>query len=315
MHTAFTEGFVCELEKLGDADRNAKMREGWNVGIREKAAQRAKERDLPIAGPVAGGAIGSVLGADAGALRVNELEQLLSKKHGITPLKKSVSEFLPRLATMEKLRAYGPRVAAGVALGGAAGLGIQALHRHSKEKFRKNLHEMIMRAEREIHAEHAKHAGVGSALKAGLSSLAPKALAKIPRKELIGVGALGAGIGGAVGLHDARKIKKEAGLIGAAAKGIGTFLAKRPLFSIFGLLPAITGAGKAVTQRLGSAAGEEASILGTRVNQPSEAFRANFHDLLPHNMPPWERFRASQFAPESGWRARAARREAQGATT
>jgi len=93
----------------------------------------------------------------------------------------------------------------------------------------------------------------------------------------------------------ASEIEKLGGLgtkaLGAAAKSTGGFLAKRPMFSIFGLLPAVTGAGKAFGERVSGAAGTEPSIIGTKAFRPSSAFYQNWHELIPHQLAPWERFK------------------------
>ena len=96
----------------------------------------------------------------------------------------------------------------------------------------------------------------------------------------------------------AGELEKRAGLVGSALKGVGGLAAKHPFFSIFAALPAITGAGKAFAQRMGGAAGEEASILGTKPFRPSPAFYTNFHELMPHELQPWEKFRLHRNATE-----------------
>ena len=94
---------------------------------------------------------------------------------------------------------------------------------------------------------------------------------------------------------------KQAGLVSGALKAVGGLAARHPWATIFGVAPAIMGAGKAFAQRMGGAAGEEASVLGTKAFRPSPAFYTNFHELMPHELQPWEKFRLHRNFPK--WRA------------
>jgi hypothetical protein len=93
----------------------------------------------------------------------------------------------------------------------------------------------------------------------------------------------------------AAEIEKVSGLlskaVGGAAKTTGGFLARHPFATIFGAVPAVTGASKAFAQRMSGAAGAEPSILTTKPLRPSREFYTNFHELFPHRLAPWQKYR------------------------
>jgi hypothetical protein len=97
---------------------------------------------------------------------------------------------------------------------------------------------------------------------------------------------------------------KTAGPVGAALKtvagGAGKFVLKHPVVSLFGLYPAGRAAASAFGER---AAGQEPErVLAAKPGQPSPYHEANFHELFPHKLAPWERFRLHRNYP--GWRSK-----------
>lgn len=92
------------------------------------------------------------------------------------------------------------------------------------------------------------------------------------------------------------EIEKNAGLLTGGAKLVGKALkpvastaARFPMFTIFGAAPAAMGAAKAYGGRLAGETGE--SIIKAKPFQPSPYHYANFHELFPHKLQPWERYK------------------------
>lgn len=122
------------------------------------------------------------------------------------------------------------------------------------------------------------------------------------------MGGLGAGLG--AGVQAGRRLlhqhptEKRAGvvssLLGGALKGTGKLVAKYPVTSILGVYPAARAAAGAYGKRV---AGTEAEhVLAARPGQPSAYSDVNFHELFPHKLQPWQKFRLSRNYP--AWRAR-----------
>lgn len=97
------------------------------------------------------------------------------------------------------------------------------------------------------------------------------------------------------------ELEKVAGLgslVGDALAPVGKLVAKHPMATIFGAVPAVAGAAKAYAGGVSGEAGER--VLQATAGHPSAYSDVNFHDLIPHKLQPWEKFRLSRNYP--GWR-------------
>ena len=91
------------------------------------------------------------------------------------------------------------------------------------------------------------------------------------------------------------KVAGVAGLVGDALAPAAKFVAKHPMATIFGAVPAVAGAAKAYAGGVSGETGER--VLQATSGHPSAYSDVNFHDLIPHKLQPWEKFRLSRNYP------------------
>ena len=95
--------------------------------------------------------------------------------------------------------------------------------------------------------------------------------------------------------EELEKVAGVASLVGDALAPVGKFVAKHPMATIFGAVPAVAAAGKAYAGGING--GEKERVLEATSGHPSAYSDVNFHDLLPHKLQPWEKFRLSRNYP------------------
>lgn len=93
----------------------------------------------------------------------------------------------------------------------------------------------------------------------------------------------------------ADEVEKVAGIVGDALAPVGKLVAKHPMATIFGAVPVVAGAAKAYAGGVSGEAGER--VLQATAGHPSAYSDVNFHDLIPHKLQPWEKFKLSRNYP------------------
>lgn len=96
----------------------------------------------------------------------------------------------------------------------------------------------------------------------------------------------------------ADEVEKVAGIGGVIADALAPaakFVAKHPMATIFGAVPVAAGAAKAYAG--GLKGDDKEPVLQATAGHPSAYSDVNFHELIPHKLQPWEKFRLSRNYP------------------
>lgn len=94
---------------------------------------------------------------------------------------------------------------------------------------------------------------------------------------------------------EVEKVAGIGGLVADALSPAAKFVAKHPMATIFGAVPAVAGAAKAYAGGVSGGSGER--VLDATSGHPSAYSDVNFHELIPHKLQPWEKFRLSRNYP------------------